>query len=63
MAGNIPLNNQLAQIEADKLSEAEADKIRTDFQGPGTPWMRFQTLRTFAAITATTIVFVVCLSK
>jgi uncharacterized membrane protein len=63
VAGNIPLNNKLAKIEADKLSEAEADKIRTDFQGPGTPWMRFHTLRTLAAITATTIVFVVCLSK
>jgi uncharacterized membrane protein len=63
VAGNIPLNNKLAKIDANKLAEAEADKIRKEFQGPGTPWMRFHTIRTLAAITATTIVFVVCLSK
>jgi uncharacterized membrane protein len=63
MAGNIPLNNKLAKIDAGKLPEAEADKIRREFQGPGTPWMRFHTIRTLAAIAATTIVFIVCLSK
>jgi uncharacterized membrane protein len=63
MAGNIPLNNKLAKIDANQLSETEADKIRKEFQGPGTPWMRFHTIRTLAAIVATTIVFVVCLSK
>lgn len=51
-----------AKIDADKLSE-EADRIRKEFQGSGTPWMRFHTVRTLAAITATTILFVVCLSK
>ena len=63
VAGNIPLNNKLAKIDANQLSEAEADRIRKEFQGPGTPWMRFHTVRTLAAITATTIIFVVCLSK
>ncbi len=63
VAGNIPLNNRLAKIDATQLSEAEADQIRTEYQGPGSAWMRFHTLRTLAAITATTIVFVVCLSK
>lgn len=63
IAGNIPLNNKLANIDANQLSEAEADKLRKEFQGPGSPWMRFHTIRTLAAITATTIVLVVCLSK
>jgi uncharacterized membrane protein len=63
VAGNIPLNNQLAKIDANKLSEAEADKIRKEFQGPGTPWMRLHTIRTLASIAATTLIFVVCLSK
>jgi uncharacterized membrane protein len=61
--GNIPLNNELNKIDPDKLSEAEADKIRKEFQGPGTPWMRYHLIRTLAAITATTILFIVCLSK
>jgi uncharacterized membrane protein len=63
VAGNIPLNNKLARIDASNLSEVEADRIRKQFQGPATPWMRFHTIRTLAAIAATTIVFVVCLSK
>jgi uncharacterized membrane protein len=61
--GNIPLNNELNKIDPDKLSEAEADKIRKEFQGPGTPWMRYHLIRTLAAITTTTILFIVCLSK
>jgi uncharacterized membrane protein len=63
VAGNIPLNNQLAKIGADQLSEAEADRIRKEFQGPKMPWMRFHTIRTLAAIAATIILFLVCLSK
>lgn len=63
LAGNIPLNNQLARVDAGRLSEAEAEKIRKEFQAPGTPWMRFHTIRTLAAITATTILFAVCLSR
>jgi uncharacterized membrane protein len=59
--GNIPLNNQLAVIDTDALPETEADRIRTEFQGPGAPWMRFHTLRTLSSVTATTILFVVCL--
>lgn len=63
MAGNIPLNHQLAKIDADRLSEAEAEQVREQFQAPGTPWMRFHNIRTLAAITATTMLFAVCLSK
>ena len=63
VAGNIPLNSTLAAIDPVTLSEEEADRIRTEFQGPGSRWMRLHTIRTLAAITATTILFVVCLSK
>ncbi|MCI0397489.1 MAG: MerR family transcriptional regulator [Chloroflexi bacterium] len=63
VAGNIPLNNKLAKIEVSQLPEAEADQIRKEFQGPGTPWMRLHAVRTLAAIAATALVFIVCLSK
>ena len=62
VAGNIPLNNKLAKINSNQLSEAEADRIRKEFQGPGTPWMRLHTVRTLSSITATTILFLVALS-
>jgi len=63
IAGNIPLNDRLEKLDVSQLSEAEADQIRTAFQGPGTPWMRFHAVRTYAAIAATALVFIVCLSK
>ena len=63
IVGNIPLNEKLAKVDAHQLSEAEADKIRQDFQGPGSPWMRFHNRRTLAAIVATALVFIVCLMK
>ncbi|GHO49280.1 DUF1772 domain-containing protein [Ktedonospora formicarum] len=59
--GNIPLNNQLAEIDIDQISEEEADKVRKEFQGPGSPWMLLHTIRTLAAIAATVLVFVACL--
>ena len=62
-AGNIPLNNKLAEVDTGNLSEAEADKIRTQFQGSGAKWMRFHTVRTISAIIATTLLFIICLSK
>ena len=62
VAGNIPLNNKLAKINSNQLSEAEADRIRNEFQGPGTPWMRLHTVRTLSSIAATTLLFLVSLS-
>lgn len=63
IVGNVPLNEQLAKLDVNQLSEAEADHIRKEFQGPGTPWMRWHTVRTLAATAATALVFIACLSK
>ena len=63
VAGNVPLNEKLDKVDLSKLSEAEADQIRNEYQGPGSPWMRFHTIRTLAATVATVLVFVACLSK
>jgi len=61
--GNIPLNDMLAKWDVSKLSEVDADQIRIAFQGPGSPWMQWHTIRTFAAIAATALVFLTCLSR
>lgn len=61
--GNIPLNEKLDKVNTDQLSEAEADQIRQEFQGKGSPWMRFHNLRTLASTAATALVFIACLSK
>lgn len=63
IVGNIPLNEKLDKIDANKLSEAEAEQIRQDFQRPGSPWMQWHNVRTLAAIASTALVFIVCLSK
>jgi uncharacterized membrane protein len=63
VAGNVPLNEKLDKIDVSKLSEAEADQIRNDYQGPGSPWMRFHTIRTLAATAATALVFIACLLR
>ena len=63
IAGNIPLNDRLDKIDANHLSEAEADQISREFQGAGSPWMRFHNVRTIAVTAATALVFIVCLSK
>ncbi len=63
IAGNVPLNEALDKVDVSQLSEAEADPIRQEFQGTGSPWMRFHAIRTFAAILATVLVFIACLSK
>ena len=63
IVGNIPLNERFAKIDASQLSDAEADQVRQEFQGPGTPWMRFHAARTLASVAATALIFIVCLSK
>lgn len=63
IAGNVPLNEKLDKVDVGCISEAEADKIREEFQGPASSWMRLHNLRTLAAIVATALVFIACLSK
>ena len=62
-AGNIPLNEKLDTVDTNQISEADAEPIRQQFQGPGSPWMRWHAVRTWAAIVATALVFIVCLMK
>jgi uncharacterized membrane protein len=61
--GNIPLNEELDKVDVSQLSEAEADQIRQQFQGVGSPWMRYHNIRTLTGTAATAIVLLVCLSK
>lgn len=61
--GNIPLNERLNKVDTNQISEEEANRIRQEFQGPGSAWMRFHNVRTLAAIAATALVFIVCLMK
>jgi uncharacterized membrane protein len=63
IAANIPLNEALDKVDVSQISEAEAEKIRQDFQGPGSSWMRFHAVRTLAATAATALIFIVCLSR
>ena len=63
IVGNVPLNDQLAKQDVGKLSESEAEQIRSAFQGPGSLWMRWHTVRTLAATGATALIFLACLSK
>lgn len=58
VVGNLPLNAELAKVDTSKISEAEAEKIRREFQGPGSKWMRFHTVRTLAGTTAMALVLV-----
>lgn len=53
IAGNVPLN--------DRLAEADAERPRQDFQGKGARWMRLHHLRTLAATAATVLAFIACL--
>lgn len=60
---HLPLNTELAKVDTHKISDAEAEKVRLTFQGPGSIWNRFHAVRTLAGIIATTLVFIVCVSK
>lgn len=62
MMGNVPLNERLDKVNADQLSEAEAERVRGDYQGEGAGWMRLHTIRTLASIAATALVFIACLA-
>lgn len=61
IAVHLPLNAGLAKVDTHKISDPEAEKIRQEFQGPGSKWVRFHSIRTLAGIAATAFVFVACL--
>jgi len=63
IVGNVPLNNGLAKVNVDKLSETEAEQIRGTYHGQGSSWMRLHNLRTLVAVVATATIFIVCLSN
>lgn len=58
IARHLPLNAAFAKVDTNKISDQEAETIRTEFQGPNSRWVRFHTVRTLAGITATTLVFI-----
>lgn len=59
---HLPLNAELAKVDTSKISDTEAEKIRNDFQGKGSKWVRWHTVRTLAGTTATALVIVATLS-
>ncbi len=63
IVGNVPLNDRLAALDLDQLSDAEAERVRQDYHGPNAAWVRFHALRTMAAILAVGLVFIACLLK
>lgn len=63
IVGNVPLNDRLAKVKAGSLSESESEQVRQAYHGLGAPWMRLHHIRTLAAIAATALVFIACLSK
>ncbi len=62
IAVHIPLNDQLDKVDVRTLTATEAERIRAEYQGAGTTWMRWHTARTVATTTAAALVLIVCLS-
>lgn len=60
---HLPRNAQLAKVQASRLNDTEADKIRQDFQGRGSKWTGWHTVRTLASISATALVFIAAISS
>ena len=63
IGGNIPLNDKLDKVDANSISEEDADRIRQEFQGAGSPWMNFHLIRTLTTTAATALVLIACLTK
>lgn len=63
IVGNVPLNNRLAEVSVDRLNEMEAERIRQDYHGQGSAWMRLHHVRTLAAVATTILVFFACLAN
>lgn len=63
MAVHIPLNEKLDKVAVSEISDTEAEQIRLEYQGEGTRWMRWHTVRTLATTASAALVIIVCLSK
>lgn len=63
MVVHLPLNEEIDKVAVNQISDAEAEPIRTDYQGPDTRWMRWHTVRTLTTTASAALVFIVCLSK
>jgi uncharacterized membrane protein len=53
---NIPLNNQLQNLDVEELEDNQAKSSRTEFE---TPWNRWNRIRTVNAIIAVTLLLFV----
>jgi uncharacterized membrane protein len=56
--GNVPLNERLAKLDLKSASEKDVEEARKAFEKS---WNRLHTLRTLAAILATTLFLIACL--
>jgi uncharacterized membrane protein len=61
-AGNVPLNNRLAAVNAEALTAAEAENVRQEYHGRGARWMTLHHIRTLAAAAALALVTMACLA-
>jgi uncharacterized membrane protein len=62
IVGNVPLNDRLAEVSVDTLTDVEAEQVRQDYHGQDSSWMRMHHVRTLAAVAAAALVFLACLA-
>ncbi|MEV6424129.1 anthrone oxygenase family protein [Streptomyces sp. NPDC051662] len=56
--GNVPLNDKLAKVDSERMSDAELAKARAAFEKP---WNVLHEIRTIASVIALALVFSACL--
>lgn len=52
---HLPLNAELAKVKTASITDEQAEKIRTEFQGKGSKWNKFHAVRTLAGTIALTL--------
>ncbi|MBL8163693.1 MAG: DUF1772 domain-containing protein [Anaerolineae bacterium] len=60
IAGNVPLNDALDNVDAARMADDEAERIRQAYHGAGARWMVLHHVRTAASVTATALTFAAC---
>jgi uncharacterized membrane protein len=58
VAGNVPLNEKLAKVDAQNATSDELATVRRQFEQP---WNGMHTVRTLASIVATVLLFAACI--